>query len=65
MRATPPATDARRQFTNVDVPIMGMMSQSDYLLGIGSRRADSDVVGDQYRHYEMAGAGHATRDELY
>jgi hypothetical protein len=61
----PPATDARRQFSNVGVPIMRMMSQSDYLFGIGSRRADSDVVGDRYRHYEMAGAGHATPDELY
>ena len=61
----PPATDARRQFSKVGVPIMRMMSQSDYLFGIGSRRADSDAVGDKYRHYEMAGAGHATPDELY
>ncbi|MFJ6002944.1 alpha/beta hydrolase domain-containing protein [Arthrobacter sp. NPDC092385] len=60
----PPAGDARRQFKDVGVPIMRMMSQSDYLLGIGSRRADSDAPGDQYRHYEMAGAGHATPDEL-
>jgi hypothetical protein len=60
----PPATDARRQFSNVGVPIMRMMSTSDYLLGIGSRRADSDVLGDRYRHYEMAGAAHATPDEL-
>jgi hypothetical protein len=42
-----------------------MMSQSDYLSGIGSRRPDSDEPGDLYRHYEMAGAGHATPDELY
>lgn len=63
--SAPPATDARRQFSNVGVPIMRIMSQSDYLRGIGSRRPDSDVVGDQYRHYEMAGAGHATPDELY
>ncbi len=62
--AAPPATDERRQFQDVGVPIMRMMSQSDYLRGIGSRRADSDVPGDQYRHYEMAGAGHATPDEL-
>ncbi|KQN99617.1 MULTISPECIES: alpha/beta hydrolase domain-containing protein [unclassified Arthrobacter] len=60
----PPATDVRRQFRDVGVPIMRMMSQSDYLLGIGSRREDSDAPGDQYRHYEMAGAGHATPDEL-
>ena len=61
---SPPATDARRQFKDVGVPIMRIMSQSDYLRGIGSRRADSDAPGDQYRHYEMAGAGHATPDEL-
>ncbi len=60
----PPAGDPRRQFEDVGVPIMRMMSQSDYLLGIGSRRADSDEPGDRYRHYEMAGAGHATPDEL-
>lgn len=60
----PPATDARRQFKDVGVPIMRMMSQSDYLRGIGARRADSDAPGDLYRHYEMAGAGHATPDEL-
>ncbi|NOJ61185.1 alpha/beta hydrolase domain-containing protein [Arthrobacter sp. 260] len=60
----PPAADVRRQFKDVGVPIMRMMSQSDYLPGIGSRRADSDAPGDQYRHYEMAGAGHATPDEL-
>ncbi len=61
----PPATDARRQISNAGVPVMRIMSQSDYLRGIGSRRADSDVPGDLYRHYEMAGAGHATPDELY
>ena len=30
-----------------------------------SRRPDSDTPQDRYRHYEMAGAGHATPDELY
>lgn len=62
--AAPPAGDERRQFQDVGVPIMRMMSQSDYLRGIGSRRADNDEPGDRYRHYEMAGAGHATPDEL-
>lgn len=61
----PPAQDARRQFKDVGVPIMRIMSQSDYLFGIDARRPDSDVAPDQYRHYEMAGAGHATPDELY
>ena len=61
----PPLGDPRRQFTNVGVPIIHVMSQSDYLIGIGARRPDSDAPADRYRHYEMAGAGHATPDELY
>ena len=63
--AAPPVDDARRQFSNVGVPIFRMMSQSDYLAGIGARRPDSDRAPDQFRYYEMAGAGHATPDELY
>ena len=60
-----PPLDERRQFTNVGVPIIHVMSQSDYLAGIAGRRLDSDAPSDQFRHYEMAGAGHATPDELY
>ena len=44
---------------------MRIMSQSDYLIGIASRRPDGDTRADRFRHYEMAGAGHATPDELY
>ena len=61
----PPANDPRRQFKDVGVPVMRIMSQSDYLSGIGSRRPDNDTPPDQYRHYEMAGAAHATPDELF
>ncbi len=61
----PPVGDPRRQFKDVGVPIIHVMSQSDYLIGIAARRPDSDVFPDQFRHYEMAGAGHATPDELY
>ena len=61
----PPVGDERRQFTNVGVPIIHIMSQSDYLSGIGGRRLDSDIPADAFRHYEMAGAGHATPFELY
>ena len=35
------------------------MSQSDYLGWAPSRREDNDAPGDQYRHYDIAGAGHA------
>jgi hypothetical protein len=44
---------------------MRIMSQSDYIPGIASRRPDGDTPQDRFRHYEMAGAGHATPDELY
>jgi hypothetical protein len=64
-RAAPPLADPRRQFSHVGVPIVHIMSQSDYLIGIADRRADSDVWSDRFRHYEMAGAGHATPEELY
>jgi hypothetical protein len=29
-----------------------------------ARRPDSDAPADRFRHYEMAGAAHATPDEL-
>ncbi|AKJ31820.1 alpha/beta hydrolase domain-containing protein [Caldimonas brevitalea] len=63
--AAPPVGDPRRQFSHVGVPIIHIMSQSDYLPGLSARRPDSDTYTDRYRHYEMAGAGHATPDELY
>ncbi len=62
--AVPALDDPRRQFSNVGVPIIHVMSQSDYLRGITARRPDSDVPSDAYRQYEMAGAGHATPTEL-
>jgi hypothetical protein len=61
----PPAGDPRRQFTNAGTPIIHIMSQSDYIPGIPARRPDSDAPQDRYRHYEMAGAAHATPDELF
>jgi hypothetical protein len=61
---SPPATDSRLKFQNVGVPVMRLMSQSDYLFGIDARQDDSDAPGDRFRHYEMAGAAHATPDEL-
>ncbi len=63
--AAPPVNDPRRQFSNAGTPIIHVMSQSDYLSGIASRRGDSDWPSDRFRNYEMAGAGHATPDELY
>jgi hypothetical protein len=57
--------DARRPIVNAGVPVIHIMSQSDYLFGIGSRQADSDLPNNQFRRYEIAGAGHASPDELY
>jgi len=64
-RQTPPVGDPRRITANVGVPVMRTMSQSDYISGIAARRADSDEPQDRYRHYEMAGAAHASPFELY
>jgi hypothetical protein len=58
------ADDPRRRIRNAGVPIMRVMSQSDYLSGIAARRPDSDEPQDAYRNYEIAGAGHASPDEL-
>lgn len=57
--------DPRNQIRGAGVPVIHVMSASDYLLGIDSRRPDSDAPGDRYRHYEVPGMGHATPDELY
>jgi Alpha/beta hydrolase domain len=60
----PPLGDPRRSLRNAGVPVIQMMSQSDYLTGIASRQPDGSTPPDLYRHYEMAGAAHATPDEL-
>ena len=60
----PAGNDPRAQIHDVGVPVIQVMSQSDYLFGIASRRPDGNSPPDQYRHYEMAGAAHATPHEL-
>ena len=59
-----PVGDRRRVIHNAGVPVVRVMSGSDYLSGIAARRADSDTPGDLYRNYEIAGSAHATPDEL-
>lgn len=59
------ADDPRRSIENAGVPVIHIMSQSDYLSGIRSRQPDSDKPGNLFRHYEIAGAGHASPEELY
>ncbi len=58
-------TDPRYQFHDAGTPIIHVMSQSDYLYGVSLRRPDGNTYPDLYRHYEMAGAAHATPDELF
>lgn len=59
-----PAGDPRRMIRDAGVPVVRVMSQSDYLSGIAARRPDSDAAPDLYRNYEIAGSAHATPDEL-
>lgn len=59
-----PPGDPRRVMKDVGVPVVRVMSGSDYLSGISARRPDSDVAPDLYRNYEIAGSAHATPDEL-
>jgi len=56
--------DSREQVRNAGVPVIRVMSQSDYLSGIAARRPDGDVAPDLFRNYEIAGSAHATPDEL-
>jgi hypothetical protein len=59
-----PAGDARRSISHAGVPVVRIMTQSDYLGSVAARLADSDNPPDQMRNYEIAGAAHATPDEL-
>ena len=60
-----PPDDPRRQVHNTGVPVIRVMTSSDYLLAIAARQPDSDTDSEKFRNYEIAGAAHATPDELY
>ncbi len=57
--------DPRRVFRDVGVPVVHVMTQSDYRAYGPTRREDSDTLEDGFRYYELAGVGHATPDELW
>lgn len=59
-----PAGDPRRQIKDVGVPVVRVMTLSDYLGSIPARLPDSDTPPNQMRNYELAGSAHATPDEL-
>ena len=56
------AGDGRRKIIPPGVPVMRVMSQSDYLRTIAARLPDTD--DPPLRNYEISGSGHATPDEL-
>ena len=60
-----PANDPKRLVHDTGVPVIRVMTQSDYLLTIAARQPDTDTPARQFRNYELAGAGHATPDELH
>lgn len=59
-----PPGDPRREFHDAGVPIIRIMTQSDFLRSSATVRDDSDTPGDGFRNWEIAGAAHATPDEL-
>jgi hypothetical protein len=60
-----PRGDPRWLVHNTGVPVIRVMTTSDYLLAIAARQPDSDTPSERFRNYELAGAAHATPDELY
>ena len=59
-----PADDPRREIKDANVPVIRIMTQSDYLPSIRARLPDSDTLQNRTRNYEIAGSAHATPDEL-
>jgi hypothetical protein len=52
------AGDPRFLIMPRDVPVITVMTNTDFLGGYAARRPDSDAPGDRYRLYEIAGASH-------
>jgi hypothetical protein len=63
--AAPGINDPRRANLNVGVPVIRAMSLSDFTGSIAGRLADSDTPEHKFRHYDIAGAAHASPFELY
>lgn len=59
-----PAGDARRELRDAGVPVVRVNTMSDYLTTIALRLPASDTPPNLTRNYEIAGAAHATPDEL-
>src|SRR6202022_1537443 len=61
-----PSGSGDGQIKNAGVPIIRMASDSETLFAFvqAGRRADSDQQQDRFREYEIAGAAHASQNEL-
>src|SRR5260221_7753317 len=53
-----PATDARRQIKDLDVPVVSVAAQGEVLSSLAVRKPDSDAPSGRYRLYEVAGVAH-------
>ena len=62
--ATAPRGDRRAELRDVGVPVMRILTQSDYILFGAGARENSAELPDAFWHYEVAGAAHATPAEL-
>jgi hypothetical protein len=63
--AVPPKGDPRLIIRNVGVPVIGVASQGEIVATSVFRRPDSDVMGDRYRLYEIAGASHIDKSPYH
>jgi hypothetical protein len=59
-----PAGDPRLITHALGVPDIEISAQSDLATNASTRRSDSDVAPDLFRHYEVAGASHVDTWEL-
>jgi Alpha/beta hydrolase domain len=62
----PPSGSGAGQIKNAGVPVIRMATNSEALLPSvqAGRRADSNQPEDRFREYEIAGAAHASQNEL-
>lgn len=59
-----PRSDARANATDIGVPVIKVNSQTDTRTLYWARKPDADAAPEQFRLYEVAGAGHATDAEV-
>jgi alpha/beta hydrolase family protein len=64
--APAPSGSGAGQIKNADVPIIRIASNSEPVIASvrAARRPDSDQPQDRFREYEVAGAAHASQNEL-